>query len=423
MVIKKESFYGFLFAIVIFAQLYVESFRINTVLQISTLSIYFYFEKFVLPIRLIKNLLPVVILFFIGFAGFFFHDYSTFNFVKDIFHFIKPILGISIGYLFFSKSQNIAVFIKTIIFVSLFSAIIHLIVLLTTGSIFTGSVEAIRSLSRDNFLELFAIFFLIYFRKFEGYLLFEKKIIHRLILGLLLLSCILYFSRTMLIVAFILYASVNGYSRLTVKSIKIIGVFLLCVGLMYAYLFSIKIDRRAEGLENFLFKIKNAPEELFVTKINRNDHKDLWDHWRGYEAKRALELMKKQPSSYVVGTGQGSLVNLKFKAPLTSDGSKGLKYISELHNGYIYIFYKTGIIGLVILLSFLFSIYNTINKKEWKNKMDAVFISAIGIIFLFSTLTITGIYNSRDIIIFILGALLFFLHKENVDLKIKDEAN
>ncbi|WP_379792369.1 O-antigen ligase family protein [Flavobacterium qiangtangense] len=284
-------------------------------------------------------------------------------------------------------------------------------------------MEAIRSLSRDNFLELFAIFFLIYFRKFQGYLLFEKKIIHRLILGLLLLSCILYFSRTMLIVAFILYASVNGYTRLTVKSIKIIGVFLLCVGLMYAYLFSIKIDRRAEGLENFLFKIKNAPEELFVTKINRNDHKDLWDHWRGYEAKRALELMKKQPSSYVVGTGQGSLVNLKFKAPLTSDGSKGLKYISELHNGYIYIFYKTGIIGLVILLSFLFSIYNTINKKEWKNKMDAVFISAIGIIFLFSTLTITGIYNSRDIIIFILGALLFFLHKENVDLKIKDEAN
>ena len=36
------------------------------------------------------------------------------------------------------------------------------------------------------------------------------------------------------------------------------------------------------------------------------------------------------------------------------------------------------------------------------------FVSAIGLTFLFTTLTITGIYNPRDVIVFILGALLFF---------------
>jgi hypothetical protein len=40
--------------------------------------------------------------------------------------------------------------------------------------------------------------------------------------------------------------------------------------------------------------------------------------------------------------------------------------------------------------------------------MESIFISAIGLMFLFSTLTITGIYNSRDIVVFILGALLYF---------------
>ena len=69
---------------------------------------------------------------------------------------------------------------------------------------------------------------------------------------------------------------------------------------------------------------------MFKTNVDRENHKDLWDHWRGYEAKRAFALMEQYPSSFIIGTGQGSLVNLKFEAPLTGDKNKGLKYISEL---------------------------------------------------------------------------------------------
>lgn len=423
MIVKKETFYAFLFAIIIFAQLYVESFRLNTVIQILALSIYFFFEKPILPKPLLKTILPVVIIFVIGFIGFFFHEYHTFNLIKDIFHFLKPILGLSIGYLFFSKSNNFRGFVKTIILVGLFSAMIHFLVLIISGNLFSGSISTIRMYSKDNFLELFAIFFLIFFKRLEGDSLFTRKSTHQLILIILLLSCVLYFSRTMIIVSFILFASIKGYTHLTFKSIKIIGVFVGAIITLYIYLFSIKINRNAEGLENFLFKIKNAPEELFVTKIDRKDHKDLWDHWRGYEAKCAFDLMKKQPSSYLIGTGQGSLVNLRFKAPLTGsiNESDGLKFISELHNGYVYIFYKTGIIGLVVALGFLFSTYNVINKNGSQNRMSTIFISAIGLIFLFNTLTITGIYNSRDIIIIILGGLLFFYHKENSVLNLKNE--
>ncbi len=86
----------------------------------------------------------------------------------------------------------------------------------------------------------------------------------------------------------------------------------------------------------------------------------------------------------------------------------------ELHNGFAYVFYKTGIIGLIIYLSFLISLY----KVMYKNSNYATsFISSIGILYLFTTLTITGIYNSRDIIIFILGALLFFKDKINSSTK------
>ena len=123
--------------------------------------------------------------------------------------------------------------------------------------------------------------------------------------------------------------------------------------------------------------------------------------------------MEESPSSFIIGTGQGSLVNLKFEAPLTGDVDKGLKYISELHNGYVYIFYKTGIVGLFILVYFLISLYNKIYKKDTKNKFATLLISAIGLIFLFTTLTITGIYNAKDVMIFILGALLYFYKNQN----------
>lgn len=422
MIIKKENFYSILFALLLFAQLYVESFRMNIVLQISALVIYFFFEKPRVPAFLLKILIPSVLIFAIGFIGYFFHDYQRFNLIKDIFHFLKPILGLSIGYLFFSKAKDFKNFVKVIVLTGFFSAILHFIVLVVSGNLFTGSVEVIRMYSKDNFLELFAIFFLIYFEKFQGESIFEKKRTYRIILIALLISCVLYFSRTMVIVAFILFASLKGYTVLTFKSLRILGIFTALIIAFYAYLFSIKIDRNAEGLENFLFKIKNAPGEMFVTKIDRENHSQLWDHWRGYEVKCAFDLMNTQPTSYVVGTGQGSLVNLRFKAPLSGD-SQGLKFISELHNGYMYIFYKTGIIGLIIALIFLFSLYNVINNKKKRRSMTVIFISAIGLIFIFSTLTITGIYNSRDIIIFLLGALLYFYKTENLQINSQNEAN
>jgi hypothetical protein len=213
----------------------------------------------------------------------------------------------------------------------------------------------------------------------------------------------------MIVVAIILLITIYGYTIITKRGLRIIGVVFVSILVFYGYLFSIKISRNQPGLESFLYKVKNAPSEIFKTKIDRENHKDLWDHWRGYEAKRAFSLMEKDPKSYAIGTGYGSLVNLKFFAPLTENyKDKGIKYISELHNGYVYIYYKTGIFSLFLYLIFLINLYN---KIYYNKNFETYFISAIGVAFLFTTLTITGMYNSRDVIVFLLGALLFFEKK------------
>jgi O-antigen ligase len=398
------KFYTFLFVIVVLAQLYLPSFKVNVFLQLSVLALYFFFEKATVNQKFFKIIAPLIVLFLLGFLGMLFHRYSFFNISKDIFHFIKPITGMLIGYFFYKKINDFKKFVHTIVVAGFASAIIHFGIIFVFSD-FT-SVNGIRELARDNFLELFSLFFLVFYKKFQNSNLFKNRTKHYLYATILTISCILYFSRTMIVVAIILLLSVYGYTYITRKGLKIIMVIIILIAAFYSYLFSVKIDRNQQGLESFLFKIKNAPSEIFKTKINRYDHKDLWDHWRGYEAKRAFALMQENPSSFVFGNGYGSLVNLKFFAPLTDNSNdKGMKFISELHNGFAYILYKTGVLGLIIYLCFLIQLYKIIYDKR---HLPAIYISGIGLVFLFTTLTITGIYNARDIIVFILGGLLFF---------------
>lgn len=407
MKINAIPFYTSLFSIVILSQLYLASFKGNVFLQIFILGIYFFFEKPIIYKGFLRIITPVLLLFCIGFIGLLLNRYSLFNVLKDIFHFIKPITGLLIGYFLYRKINNFKVFVKTIVILGLISAVIHFGILFFVSGF--SSVNKIREFGRDNFLELFSLFFLVFYKNFNRQSLFQKKSTHYVFVAFLLVSNILYFSRTMIVTALILLASIYGYTTITKKGLKIISGVVVFFILLYSYLFSVKIDRNQPGLESLLFKIKNAPSEIFKTKIDRENHKDLWDHWRAYEAKRAFDLMLDDPKSFLIGAGHGSLVNLKFFAPLTeNDKDKGIKYISELHNGYVYILYKTGLLGLVLYLVFAINLYTKIYAFR---EIIPCFISAIGLVFLFTTLTITGIYNSRDIIVIILGALLFFEKK------------
>lgn len=90
-----------------------------------------------------------------------------------------------------------------------------------------------------------------------------------------------------------------------------------------------------------------------------------------------------------------------------------MKYISRLHNGYVFIFYKTGIFGLLLYLIFLLSLYLKIyiNSKNQDVILFAKIISSIGVFYFISTLIITGLYVSKDILVFILGGALFFYNQ------------
>ena len=409
MKINKVAFYKTIFILVLLFQIYIPSFKINVLFQFVLLVLFVLFEKPKIPTSFFKITAPIFIVFFLGFLGFLFYNNPIAQALKDVFHFIKPIQGMFIGFLFFQIIDNKEKFFKIIVTTGVLSAIIHLFIIVVFTDFLSGNVHTIRQYTKDNFLELFAVFFLIFYPIYYKKKLFDSALKRKTFLLLLLISCFLYFSRTMIVASIILLLSVYGYTKITIKSIKTVSIIFLFVILLYTYLFSVKIDRNAKGYEAFLYKIKIAPSEIFKTKVDRENHKDLWDHWRGYEANRAIALMDTKPSSYLFGVGHGSLVDLKFKAPL-SGKKDGMRYISELHNGYPYVLYKTGVFGLLLYVFFLFSLYN---KIHYNATFEKILVSAIGLFYLFTTITITGIYNTQDTIIFILGALIFLSDKRN----------
>ncbi|MCO6174795.1 hypothetical protein NHF50_07030 [Flavobacterium sp. NRK F10] len=315
MKIKVATLYSALFSIILLAQLYIPSFKVNMLLQLIILAFFIFSDDASISIRFLKRIIPLFILFSIPFFVMFFYNYQTGNIIKDISYFIKPVVGITLGYMFFKKINNFQIFLKAIILSGLISASMHFVLLLFFTNVLSGSVSQIREFGKDNFLELFALLLLWFSDAFSQLPLFSKKR-KRQILILLLISCFFYLSRTMFVVGIMMVLAVKGYTIITARTLKIMASLVLGILILYGYLFSVKINRNATGIDGFLYKLKIAPGEIFITKIDRENHKDLWDHWRAYEASRAIALMDDNPSSYFLGTGYGSQINLRFHSPL-----------------------------------------------------------------------------------------------------------
>ena len=402
MKIAAHKIYLPLFVALLLLQLYLPSFKANVFLQIGALTLIMFAENVRFSAQFLKQLLPLVILLLLGFIGTLFHRYVLYDILKDIFHFLKPVVGLIIGYVVARRLNNVNGFIRGIVIAAIISAIIHLLIIIFLVRDLSR-IESIRVFTKDNFLEMFGLFFIIYFKKLTGQEMINNVRHKRIYIVLLAVSGLLYFSRTMFILAFIMVMAAHGYTKISARTIKVLALLLFCVTGLFIYLNTANIQRDGKGLEIFLYKIKNAPREIFETKINREKHSQLWDRWRAYEAKRAIALMNEEPESYVYGTGYGSLVNLKFFAPLTGD-KKGIRYISDLHNGYINILYKIGLVGSIIYIIMLVRLYRFINRGF---TFANVMVSVIRLIYIITSLTITGLYNGRDIIIFLLGGMLY----------------
>ena len=72
------------------------------------------------PVRLINLVSPLILIMLISIASSFFYPSKIYDFVKDFFYLLKPILFIIIGYYLVRKIKNKAFIFKIIIYSAVF---------------------------------------------------------------------------------------------------------------------------------------------------------------------------------------------------------------------------------------------------------------------------------------------------------------
>jgi hypothetical protein len=220
-------------------------------------------------------------------------------------------------------------------------------------------------------------------------------------------SSFLYLARTNIIQFFILYFAMKGHLRATRKSLKALGLIILGVLLGYGAIYYSNPRRQGKGIETFLYKIKIAPIEPFKTKINKDDWKDFNDNYRSFENIITVKQVTGEGFySVVFGKGLGSTIDLG-RYIYTND-HEYIRYIPTLHNAYMTVFLKSGLIGVLLTLYFIYLLFR--HRKAYDQDMrdmNYLFVGSAAFLIL-SNWVFMGLYLKLDNKSLVLGAIICY---------------
>lgn len=372
------------------------------------------------PTILVYVSLFTAILFISFIPSIFIYSYRLFPIIRDFTYLAKPVLGLLIGYQLcrYPSSKGF----RILVYAGFTIALIHIGLLIFAFFKFKSlDLNLIRS--KGGFFsdyEIYILILLMFHKKFE--LTFSKKQIF-LFTSVIGFSSLTYFARTNMIQFLILILAMKGYLILNKTTIKVLTALIITALVSYSLILNYNPNRTGDGVNRLLYKIKIAPEEALKTRINRDDWKDFNDNYRSFENIIAVKQVSSNGIGAVLfGEGLGSTLNLGRRIH-TTDGSE-VQYIPIAHNGFMTVFLKAGIAGVITLIIFLIILYR--QPKSTIPLVANINLLLIGssIFLIVSNWVFMGFYlklDNKSIIIGFLIALREIIIKENNALKLEND--
>ncbi len=398
-IIPKHFFYYLLFIVCVVVP-YLNNYELTFVVW-SSATLVSLSNRY--SISILKQIACFTSILAIAFIMMFFNDYEAYYIIRDITYLLKPIFGLLLGYQLCKK--NVKVFFSLLLNTGLIIAILHIIILITAVVVFRAtSVNEIREYGGYfSDFEIYALIIAIFYKKFNIDYSRKKIGFYIILIGF---SAFMYLARTNFLQFIILFLAMKGYFRITQRSVIVVSSMIAFMIVGYSAVLYSNPKRNGKGFEAMLYKIKIAPTEPFKTKINRDDWKDFNDNYRSYENIMTIRQMVREGyAGMIFGKGIGSKVDLKKKVYL---GSMELRFISFLHNGFMTVFLKAGLIGVFI---YLFSITLFFRKIRSDDKivqsLNLLFVGS-GIFLIISSWVFMGMYNLLDSKSILLGGFIYY---------------
>ncbi|MDY0989974.1 hypothetical protein BSF41_33160 [Flavobacterium sp. ACN2] len=351
----------------------------------------------------------------------FFNNTTPFLFIRDFTYLVKPILGLFVGYQLCRFSSKLG--LKVMVYTGLAIAIMHLLMILFAVIEFrTLSVNLLREHGGYfSDYEIYILIILIFYKNLKLEISKNQRLLLIVIIGL---SSFLYLARTNLIQFIILYVGLKGYLTFNKRSLKVILLVLVAVIVGYTAIVYINPKREGKGIQAFLYKIKIAPQEAFKTKIDKDDWKDFNDNYRSFENIITVKQVSANGNRAIIfGEGLGSTLNLGRK--IWTNDHEYVQYIPIVHNGYMTVFLKSGLLGVSLLLIFLIVLFR--QKKSDVENVQTINYLLIGssVFLIVSNWVFLGLYlkldNKSIIIGFLIALREVMIREHNSQKRIKDE--
>jgi O-antigen ligase len=215
------------------------------------------------------------------------------------------------------------------------------------------------------------------------------------------------FSRTHIIcLAAGLVCTVNP--RFTPRRVRNYTAFLLGAAVLFTLASStLHSDKVAVLLDSFVQKTANTGSEVNVHSYET--YEDINLNWRGFESARAAKTYDEfGDTEKLVGGGFGTMVDLGFAMKLMVDY---FEFIPVLHNGYMELLVKTGLLGLCLFIVFCVQIavmaIRQFRQPGNCSKLNGLLLLWTVFVFAMTQGAITGIFNKGELApnLFLFGAI------------------
>jgi hypothetical protein len=348
----KDKLYSILLLVLIVASF----FHIQpVVIGIALIIIAMPLKKHFAALKLVRLFAILIIPIILGlFAGFSNNNYLIF---KDFYYFLLPVLFILSGILLACRLK-IDQFLKTLVYAGVVTSII-----VTSISIYyVGFGSLTNPYSAHYAMGIvgapgppIAIACLLLTRKFNIKLFAKSRF--NLFFAINAFGVYMFASRTYLIITlcFMIMLIADKMKKQWILPAAFVVMVLF-------FLLPLNIFKPTSSADSFVDKMLGSFNELSIGNYNTEEEINM--KYRGYESFMALnQYLNGDTKDWVFG-GLGKLVDLKTFLRLGEDTE--YEFIPVLHNGWLYLLIKTGIVGILTYIVVFFRLI-FINWRKYAN--------------------------------------------------------
>jgi hypothetical protein len=379
---------------------------LGSILNLHTITVFFIYLFFVLSlfkkrrsIKFYKYVIPLISMTFLGLI--FSYTNLPKDVLRDFFYFTNPILLIIFG-IICAVHFTLNNFVIKITYFGLFYSLYYIVSFTLLSFQDSYSLEEMRGLiGPGNIISILSFYFLISNQTKDKYS--KILILRTLFICLNALAIILFNSRSYFICFIIFFLFFFQTFPLRIK-------FGLITFSIFVIVLLTTININSEN--SFYGKVLNTFDEISIN--NGADLSENNSNYRAFETLAAIDTyLSGNGLNYIIGQGFGKLVDLKIEIQLTTES---WQFIPLVHNGYMYILVKTGLLGILFFFIFLFKFYPSkkFQRIPQKHLYIRVILKSLIISCILTNFVINGFFNlEMQFLLICLGAFFNYLKIEN----------